>query len=116
MFVEIRSYHYRPDALAAYKQWATEFAVPYLNEQLDLVGFWIDSGQSPEVLDAPLDALGTANVTWIIRWHSMAQREERMTEVFTSEQWEQVFAQLPGGLDNYLRREGRFAESVAGVG
>jgi hypothetical protein len=39
-----------------------------------------------------------------------------MAEVFTSEQWEQVFAQLPGGFDNYLRREARFAESVAGVG
>jgi hypothetical protein len=116
MFVEIRSYHYRPEALAAYKHWASEFAVPHLDSKLDLLGFWIDSGQDSEVLDEPLDELGAANITWIIRWQSMAQRNERMTEVFTSEQWEQIFAQLPGGLDNYLRREARFAESVAGVG
>ena len=63
MIYEIRNYHFRPDLIDAYKAWAKAEAIPHLVSQLDVVGFWINSKDTPEVNGAPLDHLGTANVT-----------------------------------------------------
>jgi len=38
--------------------------------------------------------IGSANVTWIIRWESMAQRNEVMKTVFTGA-WESGYAKHP---------------------
>ena len=43
---EIRCYHYLPEKFEAYKKWAIDEAVPFLKENLDVVGFWIDNGLS----------------------------------------------------------------------
>ena len=56
------------------------------SSELDLVGFWIDNGKAAEVLDEPLDHLGAASITWIIRWRTMVQRNARVEEVFTCTQ------------------------------
>lgn len=112
MLVEIRNYHYRPEALEIYRQWAREHALPFLKQQFDLVGFWIDNGLPAEILDTPLDHLGSANVTWILRWQDMEQRDKQMLQVFQSLEWEEIFARLPDGFENYLRREARFAEAL----
>ena len=111
MVYEIRSYHFEPTRLAEYKKWAHELAVPYLEEQLDLVGFWTNRDEEPEVLGEPHDSLGTANVTWIIRWEDLDQRDPRMREVFVCDAWREIFAKVPGGRASYLRRESKFAEA-----
>ena len=49
MFVEIRNYHYDPDKFEAYRNWAVDEAVPFLKANLDLVGFWLDNGEKPEI-------------------------------------------------------------------
>ena len=46
MIYEIRDYHYRPDIFDEYKAWAEE-AVPVLKSLMDVVGFWIDTGEAP---------------------------------------------------------------------
>jgi hypothetical protein len=112
VLVEIRNYHYRPQELSIYKKWAQVHAVPYLKQQLDLVGFWIDNGEPPEVLDEPLDQLGPANITWIIQWQDMDERNQRMQVVFGSLEWQKIFEKLPGGFEHYLRREARFSEAL----
>jgi hypothetical protein len=68
MTYEIRNYHFRRDLIDAYKAWAKNEAIPHLASHLDVLGFWINSKDAPEVNGAPQDHLGTANVTWIIRW------------------------------------------------
>lgn len=110
---EIRSYHYEPSKFEAYKKWAVEQAAPWLKANLDVVGFWLDNGDKPELSGADPQAHphGTANVTWIIRWDSRAQRDEQFGEVFTSKGWQEVWANHPDA-DGYLQMEARFADEV----
>ena len=66
---EIRNYHYDPAQLDAYKQWAIDDAIPFFRAHMDVIGFWIGNDHPPKVSGTkPMDlALGSANVTWIIR-------------------------------------------------
>lgn len=112
MIYEVRDYHYRTDLFDAYNAWAEE-AVPVLKSKLDIVGFWVDSGVEPEVngTDPMNPPLGQANVTWIIRWESKAQRDERLPEVIASEEWQAVWAKHPDP-DGYRQMLGRFMEEI----
>jgi hypothetical protein len=112
MLFEIRNYHIRPQSFAAYTHWARTHAVPHLSRKLDLVGFWVSNGEPSQISGNAMDELGSANVTWILRWHDMAQRDATLPATFSDPEWESVFALLPGGLDNYLRFESKFAESL----
>ena len=113
MLYEIRDYHYRADLFEPYKQWAEQLAVPVLKEKLDVVGFWISSGEPPEVRGTdPIDTpIGYANVTWIIRWDSKAARDEGLPAALGSDEWQAVWAKHPdpGG---YQQTLSRFMESI----
>lgn len=61
---------------------------------------------------AAQDALGSANITWIIRWRDMAHRDEVWSGIFASPEWKEMFARVPGGAASYLRLEAKFAESL----
>lgn len=110
---EIRDYHYRRDIFDQYKKWA-EDAVVVLRDKLDVVGFWIDEGQiEPEIsgtdmIDSPI---GTANVTWIIRWDSKEARDAAMQTAFTGEAWDAVMARNPDP-NGYLQISSRFMEEM----
>jgi hypothetical protein len=111
---EIRNYHIKPEKFESYKKWAREIAVPHLGKHMNLVGFWVDSGDAPSpIVGEPLDKLGHANVTWVIKWGSMKEREEVMGKVLGGPEWAEVFKQLPGGLDNYARIEVRYGSAFA---
>jgi hypothetical protein len=112
MIYEIRNYHFRPDLFEPYKVWAKTEAMPYLGAQMDVVGFWITTADPPEILGAPTDHLGTANVTWIIRWRDMAHRNEVWAAVLESPEWKDIFSRVPEGLPSYLRLEAKFTESL----
>ena len=49
MLFEIRNYHVQPDLLKAYKAWGQAEAIPYLSQQLDVVGFWINTNDAPVI-------------------------------------------------------------------
>ena len=112
MIFEIRNYHFKTELLSAYKKWAADEAIPYLSRELEVVGFWVSTGDEAEILGEPHDALGVANVTWIIRWEDLVQRNSIQPQVFSSPEWEDIFSRVPGGLDSYLRIEAKFAESL----
>jgi hypothetical protein len=112
MIYEIRNYHFRPDLIDAYKAWAKAEAIPHLASQLDVLGFWINSKDAPEVNGAPQDHLGTANVTWIIRWRDLAQRNEVLPRILSSPAWQDIFSRVPEGPASYLRIEAKFADSL----
>jgi hypothetical protein len=105
---EVRDYHIAPESLADYKTWAENHGVPYLKRHFDVVGFWVDNGVEPEVRAETPDPLGSANVTWIIRWESKAERDAKLGEVFGSSEWGEIFGRLPGGLGIYQRIQSRF--------
>ena len=109
---EIRSYHFEPTLLADYNTWIEDEGLPYISERIDVVGFWIDSSDPPEISGEPLDELGSANVTWIIRWPSIEARHEDMAAVFSTDEWEDIFSRVPGGPESYIRIEARFATSI----
>jgi hypothetical protein len=113
MIDEIRSYHYDPEQFSAYREWALSEAVPFLKANLDLVGFWLHSGEPAEFNGrSPMDLpLGSANVTWIIRWKNMQDRTEGHARVFQSEGWQDIWSRHPDAA-GYLQTEARFAESV----
>ena len=106
---EIRSYHYDPAQLDAYKQWAIDDAIPFFRAHMDVIGFWIGNDHPPKVSGTkPMDlALGSANVTWIIRWDSMEARTAFHKEVFGGEQWRSVWGKHPDP-EGYFQSEARF--------
>ena len=110
---EIRNYHYDPEKFDLYKAWAIEEAVPYLREQLDLVGFWVDNGESPQLSgsDPRPGKHGSANITWIIRWDSMDARNEGHATVFKGEGWKAIWANHPDA-GGYLQMEARFMDEI----
>ena len=110
---EIRSYHYDPKQFEAYKQWALNDAVPFLKANLDIVGFWLDSGTPAEVSGrSPMSmSLGSANVTWIIRWDSKEARDEGHKNIFGGAAWQEIWSRHPDA-DGYLQMEARFADEV----
>ena len=95
MIYEIRHYHYEPSAMAAYRQWAVEKALPYIRAHVDHVGFWTNIDEAPQVGGKPIDELGVATVTWVIRWKDIETRHRMMGEVFGSDEWRTIFAALP---------------------
>lgn len=111
--VEIRSYHYDPEKFDAYKQWALDEAVPFLKANLDIVGFWLDNGAPPEISGGKPMAMpiGTANVTWIIRWDHMDARSAGHKAVFGGAGWQDIWSRHPDA-DGYLQMEARFADAV----
>lgn len=111
MIYEIRNYHFNPARLEEYKTWAKEKALPFLDRELDLVGFWANAGDS-EVLGEPMDKLGSANITWIIRWPDRETRDATMGTLFETDEWGEIFADVPGGLTSYERREAKFTEAL----
>ncbi|MEQ8263943.1 hypothetical protein [Pseudohaliea sp.] len=113
MIYEIRNYYLDPKALPDYENWLTAWALPYMREHLDLVGFWVTRGPDAEVAGAPLDELGAATVTWIIRWPDIETRNSEMARVFapSSEAWGAITEKHPGR-EHYRRIEARFAEEL----
>lgn len=111
MIYEIRNYHYEPTLIDKYKEWAAKLALPYIRQKLDVVGFWVNTDAPPEVAGRPLDELGSATVTWIIRWDDLATRSEVMGKVFASDEWREIMKGNPGE-QNYMRIEAKFAESL----
>ncbi len=110
---EIRNYHFDPELFDQYKAWATTSALPYIRSQVDLVGFWTSLDEPAQVGGEPLDDLGSANVTWIIRWPDQPTREAEFKRVFTSPEWAEIFKDVPGGARSYRRAEAKFAEQLA---
>ena len=110
MIYEIRNYHFKPERFDEYKVWAKDKALPFLKQKLDLVGFW--AGDDNEVNGAEMDSLGSANITWIIRWPDRATRDEQMATVFTGDEWAEIFKDVPGGMESYLRMEAKFTEDL----
>ncbi|MDO3387613.1 hypothetical protein QWI17_17350 [Gilvimarinus sp. SDUM040013] len=108
---EIRNYHYDPAQFDAYKVWLLEEAAPFLRENLNVVGFWVGNAQAPEINGAsPMElSLGSANVTWIIRWGSMQERAKTNEQLFAGEQWQKIWAKHPDP-NGYLQVESRFAK------
>jgi hypothetical protein len=112
MIFEIRDYHYRPDIFDAYRVWAEE-AVPVLRSKMDILGFWIDDGTPPEISGTrPIDSpIGSANVTWIIRWESRAAREAGFKAAIESDEWKAVWSRHPDP-NGYLQMSARFMTAM----
>lgn len=109
---EIRNYHFDPELIGEYEAWARDIALPFIRKKVDVVGFWVDAGIDPQINGAPLDEMGSANVTWIIRWKSKAERDEKMGAVFSGPEWDEVAAKIPGGRKSYLRIEAKFFKGL----
>lgn len=112
MIYEIRSYHFSSELFEQYKKWIQSGAITYLKNNLDIIGFWIGTENPSEVQGTALDSLGSANVTWIIRWRDMNHRNAVFPEVFSRPEWLTLFSTNPGGLKAYLRAESKFMEKV----
>ena len=42
--LEIRDYTIEPDWFNAYRDWARDFAAPWLKANLNVIDFWVDDG------------------------------------------------------------------------
>ncbi len=84
-----------------------------LRKELDVIGFWIDEGEFEEIegTDPINSPIGSANVTWIIRWEDKATRDARMEEVFSGEEWQTLWAHHPDP-NGYLQSSARFMKQM----
>ena len=112
MIFEIRNYYFEPTRLADYRRWAEGRALEYLRAHLDVVGFWITGDVQGEIRGAPMDELGSSNVTWIIRWPDIETRHETMAAVLSADEWRTIFADGHPGREHYLRTEIKYAEEL----
>ena len=110
--VELRDYHYETDRMDAYRLWAAK-AGPFLRDRWDMSGFWIDSGEPPQIFGAdPMEPKhGSANVSWMIRWSSMEEREAAWEQLWADDEWNELWSQHPG-FQGYLQLSVRFLEEV----
>ena len=111
MIYEIRNYYFEPTLIDAYEKWVTTLALPYMRKHLDLVGFWINIDEPPQVTGKPLDELGSACITWVIRWKDLEARNDGMAEVFGADEWNEIMEGHPGR-EHYLRIEAKFARAL----
>lgn len=107
--VEIRDYTIEPDWFNAYRDWAHDFAAPWLKANLDVIDFWVDdghealvSGSAPEV-----SSNGQPNVCWIIHWPSRDARDEGFAAFGNNPEWQEIWAKHPN-TDAYLHVNVRF--------
>ena len=110
---EIRSYHYLPEKFEIYKKWAIEEALPYLRANLNVIGFWVDNGLTPELTgEDPIEHKhGVANITWIIEWKSEEARKIGFERLENSPQWKKIWDNHPDS-KGYLQMEARFTEAL----
>lgn len=110
--IELRDYHYRPDRLDEYRLWAVE-AGEFLRNRWDVSGFWIDSGEPGRIFGSdPMDSRhGAPNVSWMIRWDDLEQREAAWDELWEDSEWDEIWSRHPG-FDDYLQLSVRFLEEV----
>ncbi|MDM7861152.1 hypothetical protein QTP81_11135 [Alteromonas sp. ASW11-36] len=107
---EIRNYHYDTSKIIAFKKWMNDDAASFLKTNLDVVGIWISTEDNAIISGTnPMKQyLGSANVTWIIRWNSMEERERIREKVFAGEDWQQIWSSHPD-IDGYHQIEVKFA-------
>ncbi len=105
---EFRDYHYRRDLWDEYREWTGE-AMRILRDRFDIAGFWFDSGDEPKLGgSSPMELpLGSANVTWVIRWDDMDHHDRGWAELWEDEEWTAHWAIHPDS-DGYLHTSGRF--------
>ena len=110
---EIRSYHYLPEKFEIYKKWAIEEALPYLRANLNIIGFWVDNGLTPELTgEDPIEHKhGVANITWIIEWKSEEARKIGFESLENSPEWKKIWDNHPD-YKGYLQMEARFTEAL----
>lgn len=109
---EIRDYHYRPERMDEYRQWAAE-ASKLLHERMNLLGFWIDVGIPGQITGSdPMElALGQANITWIIKWDNLEQRKNGWDALWKDSEWAGVWEKHPG-FEDYLQMSVRFLRAA----
>ena len=112
--VEIRDYTFESATFEAYKKWAEELAVPWLKANLDVIDFWIDCGIAAEVSGSnpQVSSNGQPNVTWIIRWDSIEDRQARFATTMSSPDWKAIWAKHPNE-KGYLQMNARFLKASA---
>ena len=101
MLYEIRNYHFNPDLLEAYKVCAKAEAIPHLSQKLEVLGFWVNTNDAPEISDEPLDKLGSANFMWIFRWGDLAHRNDVMPRALSIPEFYDTLSRVPGGADDH---------------
>lgn len=110
--VELRDYHFRRESWEEYRMWAND-AMEILRDHFDVVGFWFDVGIQSEISGSnPMELpLGSANVTWMLRWDSMKDREAGWDALWRNEAWMEHWANHPDS-DGYLHVSARFLEEA----
>jgi hypothetical protein len=85
---------------------------PVLSKRLDIVGFWLETNDPTEIGGEPQDKLGSANITWIIRWRDLVHRNDVLPRLLSGSEWQDIRSRVPGGRASYLRTEVKYAEAL----
>jgi len=108
---EFRDYHYEGD-FDAYRDWWKE-GLGVLGARMDVLGVWFDSGIPARISGAnPMQLRhGSANVTWVIRWDDLAQRDAVWDALQVDPEWIACAERHPG-FDGYQHMAVRFLDQL----
>ena len=110
---EIRDYTIEREWFQAYNVWDKNIAAPWLKENLEVIDFWMDGGEPPEISGSNpiVSPNGQPNVTWIIKWASREIREKKFSKTMSSDGWKEIWAKHPNE-SAYLHLNVRFMEAT----
>ena len=89
---EIRDYTIEEEFFDAYVYWAENHFMPYGNERIEIIDFWVSRGKEAivEGTNPIVSPNGQPNVTWVAKYKSREERDAFFNSLDTDPEWERV--------------------------
>lgn len=110
---EIRDYTIEEEFFDAYVYWAENHFMPYGNERIEIIDFWVSRGKEAivEGTNPIVSPNGQPNVTWVAKYKSREERDAFFNSLDTDPEWERVWSKHPNP-DAYIHSNARFFRSI----
>ncbi len=110
---EIRDYTIEKEFFDAYVYWAENHFMPYGNERIEIIDFWVSRGDEAivEGTNPIVSPNGQPNVTWVAKYNSREDRDAFFANLDVDPEWEEVWSKHPNP-DAYIHSNARFFSSI----
>ena len=86
---EIRDYTIEEEWFDAYVYWAENHFMPYGNERIEIIDFWVSAGEEAivEGTNPIVSPNGQPNVTWVAKYKSREERDAFFANLDVDPEW-----------------------------
>ena len=110
---EIRDYTIEPEWFDEYVYWAENHFMPYGNDRIEIIDFWVSTGEEAivEGTNPIVSPNGQPNITWVAKYNNREERDAFFANLDVDPDWEKVWSKHPNP-DAYIHSNARFFGSV----